>query len=132
MIALLLAAALQQAAPDPCNAAAAPEAGCPHWRTLQSHPDRTTFLDPASVVRENGGFGIVMRLVFSENQQTRLRSALVRYRFDCVARTSVAVHVTLFDAAGLRLHDQDLPNRAPRHEEPGTPSVALFAEFCPR
>jgi hypothetical protein len=131
---LIAAVLLQAAAPNPCNAAtqsATPRPGCPRWRTLARDAAHASFYDPASVVRGNGGFGITMRMVYSEDQQYRIRSALVRYRFDCVARTSVGVHVTLFDAAGVRLRDDDVPPRTPRAEEPGTPSAALLDTFCP-
>lgn len=132
MLDLLLAAALMQAG-DPCQAV--PEGStarsCPPWRTLAGDTGHTTFINPGSVVRGDGGFGITMRIIYSEDQEYRVRSALVRYRFNCLARTSVAVHVTLFDAAGVGLGDRDIQGRTPRVEVPGTPSAALLDEFCP-
>jgi hypothetical protein len=137
MLELMIAAALLQAQ-DPCNAAdrtgPAPAASCPAWRSVARSPEAETWLDPASVRRDGAGVEVRTRLVFAAADESGVRSAVMRHRYDCTRRTGATLHVTLYDAAGAPLGEQAQTgaDAAPAIPEPDSPSAAVLAALCPR
>lgn len=135
MIELMLAAALMQE-PAGCNAvpATAAPADCPQWRHLSRDRDGDIFVDPASVRRNGDRLEARMRVVNAREQSGRSRSANTRVWIDCVRRQGAALHMTLFATDGAQLGDFDVTGEAarPRVITPGSPSLRILADYCPR
>src|SRR5262245_23699469 len=100
MLDLILAAALQQAAPDPCHAVpqGATQRSCPPWRSASRNQRFEVFVNPASLTRDGAAFELSFRMVYFADLPQGGRSGVLRTRFDCANRTSAVLHLTTYNA----------------------------------
>ncbi len=137
MIELMIAAAMMQAGPEPCNAAALPDpapAGCPHWRFIGRSDRAEAFVDAASVRRDGALFRVNLRILYYQDRPDGTRSGVSRMRFDCARRMVASEHMIEFDAGGVRRVDVEMSgtDAEPYPALSGQPGGALLDEFCPR
>jgi len=132
MIALLLAAALQQAAPDPCNAVARPDAprpNCPAWRLMRTNQDASGYVDPASLRRTGDSFQVMTRTVLNRPMQGIL-SFNTPLELNCATRMARPLGYYNYDADGRLL--SELPAGEAVPVAPRSAFAALLDEYCPR
>lgn len=136
MLDLIVAAALQQAAPDPCHAVpqGTTRRSCPPWRSASRSERFEIFVNPASLARNGATFELSFRMVYAADLPRGGRSGVLRTRYDCANRTSAVLHIITYNAAGAILEDRETrgDERAPQPAAPGTPNGAMLAEYCPR
>jgi hypothetical protein len=136
MAALILAAALAQAAPapDPCHLVTPPgPPRCPAWRRISGDSEDAMFADPASVRPEGDGFRMALRLVYPSAREAGMRSGVTLSFFDCARRTITMRHINVYDARGVLITEEDAvgENAVPEPVPDTGPFTDLLAEFCP-
>lgn len=99
------------------------------WRILDSTPQMTFSMDPASVQREGNIVTVTTRLASSMADTGAELVVIVRHRFDCVERTSTMLDVTIPGRDGCPIHHTPDPIQT----EPVAGQAALEAalnELC--
>jgi opacity protein-like surface antigen len=118
------------------SAAAAAQAPAPaqrfNWVEVVRHGSGPVFIDPSTVSREGNFVTVMSRSDFDEVQEDGTKSFVVRYRYDCVNRTSDLVYLEARDGNGAIMVSGDI-EAADREVEPvpaNSPNAAILARVC--
>lgn len=131
MIGSMLALALGlQPTEAQCNAVGpALPPGCTAWTSLFRDSEVELLADPASVRRNDNGFDLMIRVVFSADQVHGMRSGVTTQRFDCRAQTSTILNSRYYDAGGRLIVAGSAPEE-PVPATPGSPDRLALDRWC--